>query len=148
MISMDLFCFYKYQKLTNSFLILIQSRVLNVFSRNYLKISSLYFHKEVIPMMNTVKKALRWLVGPIPKEDVCWVINDTAELGVLIDGRSYFLYKGESLIYETGKHDNGTPIMQRKVEKREFGECCRPPHLNGTPPEQLYTEGEGWFPLS
>jgi hypothetical protein len=55
-----------------------------------------------------------------------WIINDLGELGVKIEERCFFLYKGDNLEYESGKHDDGTPMMYRIVGKREFGEVCRP----------------------
>lgn len=65
----------------------------------------------------------------IPKdgaERVQWIVNDSAELGVLIDGVPYFCYKGHSLIYETAVHDDGSPMWYRPIWRREFGECIRP----------------------
>jgi hypothetical protein len=59
-------------------------------------------------------------------DKVEWIVNDNAELGVKIGDQCFFLYKGESLVYESGKHDDGTPMMYRMVGKREFGECCHP----------------------
>ena len=59
-------------------------------------------------------------------EDVEWVVNDGAELGVKIGNQFFFLYKGRSIVYEDGKHDDGTPMRWRPVFKREFGECCHP----------------------
>ena len=59
-------------------------------------------------------------------KDVHWVVNDTGELGVEISGRYFFLYKGESLEYKDGKHDDGKPMLVRRVGKREFGEVCHP----------------------
>lgn len=59
-------------------------------------------------------------------DQVIWVVNDNAELGVKIGDQLFFLYKGESLVYATGEHDNGTPMHWRTVGKREFGECCHP----------------------
>jgi hypothetical protein len=59
-------------------------------------------------------------------DDVQWVTNDNAELGVKIGDRLFFLYKGDSLEYPTGLHDDGTPMRWRPVYKREFGECCHP----------------------
>lgn len=58
--------------------------------------------------------------------DLTWIVNDLAELGVKIGDRYLFLYKGESIEYEDGKHDDGTPILWRPVGKREFGETCKP----------------------
>ena len=62
----------------------------------------------------------------LKSEQVEWVVNDSAELGVKIGNQFFWLYKGESLIYEDGTHDDGTPILWRPVGKREFGECCHP----------------------
>jgi hypothetical protein len=56
-------------------------------------------------------------------------VNDLAELGVKIGDRCFFLYKGDSIEYKDGLHDDGTPMLYRIVGKREFGEVCRPLHL-------------------
>lgn len=61
----------------------------------------------------------------LSSDDVKWVVNDSAELGVEINGQYFFLYKGGSLVYG-GTHDDGTPMHVRPVFKREFGECCHP----------------------
>lgn len=55
-----------------------------------------------------------------------WIVNDLGELGVMVEGHAYFLYKGYSLAYPTGLHDDGTPMLYRMVGKREFGEVCHP----------------------
>jgi hypothetical protein len=55
-----------------------------------------------------------------------WIVNDLAELGVKIGERFYFLYKGNNIEYEDGKHDDGSPMLWRIVGKREFGEVCHP----------------------
>ena len=59
-------------------------------------------------------------------DDVKWVVNDSYELGVRIGDQFFWLYKGGSLVYEDGKHDDGSPIRFRAVAKREFGEVCVP----------------------
>ena len=53
----------------------------------------------------------------LKEEDVQWVVNDLAELGVKIGDDFFFLYKGRS--YQGGSR-------WRPVSKREFGECCHP----------------------
>lgn len=59
-------------------------------------------------------------------EQVEWIVNDNAELGVKIGNQFFFLYKGGSLVYENGTHDDDTLMMYRPVFKREFGECAHP----------------------
>jgi len=59
-------------------------------------------------------------------DDVRWVVNDNGELGVEIDGQHFFCYKGRSLQYSNGTHDDGSPMMVRQVGKREFGETIWP----------------------
>ena len=102
------------------------------------------FNKTSLKIGYLVKERLMDQVLLKPK-DVEWVVNDHAELGVKIEGQFFWLYKGESLVYETGKHDNGMPMYWRFVGKREFGECCHPPHLERLPDQ--YREGEAWAPL-
>lgn len=58
--------------------------------------------------------------------DVQWVVNDLGELGVCIEGRYFFLYKGRSLEYDDVTHEDGSPMLVRMVGKREFGETCWP----------------------
>jgi hypothetical protein len=55
-----------------------------------------------------------------------WIVNDIGELGVELNGRCFFLYKGDNLEYEEGKHDDGSTMLYRKVGKREFGSVCHP----------------------
>ena len=60
-------------------------------------------------------------MAKIKTQKVEWIINNMGELGVFIAGVPYFLYKGESLVYE-----DVSDIKYRKVGKREFGETCGP----------------------
>ena len=83
----------------------------------------------------------------LKSKDVEWIVNDSAELGVRINGQCFFLYKGHSLQYKKGEHDSGVPMKVRLVGKREFGECCHPIHLDRLP-DTGYVEGEGWEPIS
>jgi hypothetical protein len=71
-----------------------------------------------------------------------WVVNDNAELGVKIGRQFFWLYKGASLVYEDGAHDDGSPIMWRPVGTREFGECCRPAkfYAPGAQPPSRYID--------
>jgi len=84
----------------------------------------------------------------LPQAEPKWVVNDIGELGVFVNGQYYFLYKGESLQYETGLHDNGLPMYVRPVGKREFGEVCWPYEaiIDGTL-QAPYTKGDGWVTL-
>lgn len=54
----------------------------------------------------------------LKEEDVEWIVNDYAELGIKIGNQKFFLYKGRSLKNSGNKY--------RPVGKREFGECCHP----------------------
>jgi hypothetical protein len=80
--------------------------------------------------MSLVKKILGSFADIIssraPYQEPIWIVNDNAELGVKVGGRFFFLYKGQSLEYEDGLHDDGEPMLWRPVGKREFGETCRP----------------------
>lgn len=59
-------------------------------------------------------------------DDVQWIVNDNAELGVKIGEQFFFCYKGHSLVYQSELHDNGSQMYWRPVFKREFGECVHP----------------------
>lgn len=80
----------------------------------------------------------------LSEAEVEWVVNSHADLGVLIKGICYFLYKGESLVY----FKEGEPLFVRKVEKREFGESAHPlEHPFEAPLDKPYLKGEGWTQL-
>ena len=76
-------------------------------------------------------------------DDVEWVVNDLAELGVKIGDQFFFCYKGYSLVYGALNEDPTLPPVHedsdpsvgyalgdrmkwRPVNKREFGECIHP----------------------
>lgn len=64
---------------------------------------------------------MKWLRNifrkQLTEDDVEWVVNDLAELGVKIGDQFFFMYKGMS--YKGGS-------KWRYVFKREFGETCHP----------------------
>jgi hypothetical protein len=74
---------------------------------------------------------------PLSPDDVQWVVNDIAELGVRIGDQVFFLYKGESLVYTS--HDDGSPMLFRPVGKREFGEVVHPFDFKGLHRGEYYT---------
>lgn len=70
----------------------------------------------------------------VPREPI-WIVNDLGELGVKVNDRFFFLYKGDNIQYGDSPdsrkdgialHDDGTPMNYRIVGKREFGETCKP----------------------
>lgn len=88
-----------------------------------------------------------------------WIVNDLGELGVKIDDRLFFLYKGDNIEYgDLGNvhdgfacHDDGSRMRYRIVGKREFGETCWPlswvlhVHREDRYTENLvYTPGLSW----
>lgn len=86
------------------------------------------FPGEAVPAMISALQAAALPAVPelLSADDVQWIVNDNSELGVMIRGQCFFLYKGDSLVYEDAKHDDGSPMFIRTVGKREFGECCHP----------------------
>lgn len=66
-----------------------------------------------------------------------WIVNNLGELGVYVNDRYFFLYKGENIEYNKDANDECKPIMYRPVGKREFGETCRPPQWNGDLPYDI-----------
>lgn len=89
-------------------------------------------------------------VERLTADDVEWVVNDLAELGVKIGNQFFFCYKGHSLIYDDGTHDDGRPMMWRPIFKREFGECVHP--INYRDFTKIGTvslnDSDEWKPLS
>lgn len=85
----------------------------------------------------------------LKSDQVEWIVNDNGELGVKINNQCFFLYKGRSLIYGNGEHDNGSQMYYRPVFKREFGECAFP--INYKDPTRIGTvsldDSEEWTPL-
>lgn len=88
------------------------------------------WNHRALPKGEPVGKLLR-------AEDVEWVVNDIAELGVKIGGQFFFLYKGHSLVYDEATHDDGSTMHWRPVFKREFGECAHP--INYKDPTKIGT---------
>ena len=90
----------------------------------------------------------------LTEDDVEWVVNDLAELGVKIGDQFFFLYKGRSLSYANEPtHDEddpkvgykeGDPIKWRYVGKREFGECCHPINYENLRLLSIRTMAAGW----
>ena len=107
-------------------------------------------------VLRVVRRRLRALLAEpdvakarLRDEDVEWVVNSIAELGVKIGDQFFFLYKGESLVYRKDcDADEGT-LLWRHVGKREFGECCHP--INDVDPTRYGTvdvrDGREWMPL-
>lgn len=81
----------------------------------------------------------RWRrVRPLEPDDVQWIVNDIAELGVRVHGRCFFLYKSRS--YKGG-------AKWRPIWKREFGETVRPLEFRGKALPETYA-GWGGEPLN
>lgn len=76
-----------------------------------------------------------------------WIVNDLGELGVKLGENFFFFYKGDSIEYLSGMHDDGTPILWRPVGKGEFGETCWPLQwvLAGRR-ERRYTQALNYIP--
>jgi hypothetical protein len=97
----------------------------------------------------------------LKKEDVEWIVNDIAELGVKIGDQFFFCYKGRSLVYGDDdasraagvalNEDTEPPTqhMWRPIFMREFGECIHP--LNYKDPTKIGTvsldDSDDWQPL-
>jgi hypothetical protein len=99
--------------------------------------------------------------GLLDAEQVEWVVNDIAELGVKIGNQFFWLYKGHSLVYGHSEEERAAGVclnedtdpptkhMWRPVFKREFGECCYP--INRKDPTLIGTvspdDSDEWKPL-
>jgi len=55
-----------------------------------------------------------------------WIVNSLGELGVKVNGRCFFLYKGDNIEYSPDEDETEPPILYRRVGKREFGETQCP----------------------
>lgn len=77
------------------------------------------FNNETLTRLQVAEAELKTAMAEreLTDDDVEWVVNDLAELGVKIGDKFFFLYKGES--YCGGDR-------WRRVFKREFGECQHP----------------------
>lgn len=73
----------------------------------------------------------------LESEEPLWIVNTLGELGVRVNGRCFFIYKGDNIEYgnigETQEerreelcHDDDSLILYRAVGKREFGETQWP----------------------
>lgn len=87
-------------------------------------------------------------MNKLKAEDVQWVVNSLAELGVKIGDQFFFLYKGDSLVYGEASIECHQ-MTYRTVGKREFGECCHP--INYSDPTKIGTvhpnDSDRWKPL-
>lgn len=116
-----------------------------------------------VPALIKEVERLRGIEADLRSERPEWIVNDGAELGVMVHGRAFFLYKGRSLEYGDATHDDGSRMMYRQVGKREFGECCYPVGMKSLPdryevplqewklddgnPRVVDLPNGGWMPL-
>lgn len=79
-----------------------------------------------------------------------WIVNDAGEIGVLVHGRPYFLYKGEAFQY-SGTAGGGNATRYRRVQKRECGESLRVPSIPVDAADVhdygAEEDGEGWHDI-
>ena len=99
------------------------------------------FGEQVMDMVSSADKLAGTLaeaeargLHDLKAKDVQWVVEDDGDLGVLIRGKLYTLYKGESMCTSGEK-------KVRPVRKREFGESCVSP-WKGDPDPLLFQEGD------
>jgi hypothetical protein len=83
---------------------------------------------------------------PLQENEVQWVVNNLGEIGVKIEDRIFFCYKGESFLYrseETHISDNASVRLRwRTVGKRELGETLMPPAIEGGQSPEEYFKSE------
>lgn len=80
------------------------------------------------------------MTNKLTEKDVVWVVNEYNEVGVLINGQAFFMYKGESIEYKRLLPDSATKLKLRKVGKRECGETYV------SPDPEPYNDRE-WFEI-
>lgn len=125
-------------------------RIVQTIGNNYQRPLTVLEAGEIVSDLRSIAAKLERgaVEATLKAEDVEWIVNDGAELGVMIRGQAFFLYKGDSIVYTT-QNDDGSPMMYRTVGKREFGECCHP--LNRENPELIGTvsldDCDRWKPL-
>ena len=54
----------------------------------------------------------------ITADDIKWIVTESGDLGVLIGGKVFTMYKGHSLLCQ--------PLSYREIGKREFDESVKP----------------------
>lgn len=88
--------------------------------------------------------------APLKDSEVEWVVNAYGELGVKIGSQFFWLYKGYSLVYSDGLHENGGPMLWRHVGKREFGETCQPINYDDPTKYKKVSTDDGlrWQPVT
>lgn len=82
--------------------------------------------------------------------EVQWVVNDSTELGVKIHDQFFFMYRGRSLVYPTGKYETGDPRKWRHIGQLEFGESVTPAlheDPGGITGNMPYNDHREWFDL-
>lgn len=93
-----------------------------------------------------IKRWNSWAAPLLKESDVEWVVNNLGELGVKIGEQFFFMYKGESLLFEPSNCCAASPTKWRPIQKREFGEVCTPrdPDEPGKPGRVDLNDGLIW----
>lgn len=87
-------------------------------------------------MLERIKKSDKNL--NLSLDDVQWVVNEGAELGVKIGNSFFWLFKGSSIVYINYE------IKWRPVEPLEFGATCCPVNHTSLKEGEKYCTGSGW----